>query len=125
MLGCDILNKDTDEVRQLLRTADDFLESSCALSAEDYRQAFCNIQNNAISVKDCLVLANLLRSSNTTQVNEGLNLIMRLSLTSQKNKVGLTFDSTKLLKKLILERITIIYTFEIYQYNVKQFSCIL
>lgn len=86
MLGCDILNKDTDEVRQLLRTADDFLESSCALSAEDYRQAFCNIQNNAISVKDCLVLANLLRSSNTTQVNEGLNLIMRLSLTSQKNK---------------------------------------
>lgn len=58
-----------------------------SLTADAYRTAFTNIANDVVTTQDSLVLTTMLRSADTDQLDDGLMLTMKLSVSSTKNKV--------------------------------------
>ena len=57
-------------------------------TADDYKQAFINISEGIVKSQDCLILISLLRSSDTQKLTDGLQLVLKLSITTTENKVG-------------------------------------
>lgn len=57
------------------------------LTADDYREAFVNIQQGVVRPQDCLVLVAMLRAADTDKLADGLQLVLKLSVTSAENKV--------------------------------------
>lgn len=59
-----------------------------SLTADNYMQAFANIQQGVLTLPDCAVVRAMLRSSDADKLRNGLQLVLKLSITTQKNKVA-------------------------------------
>lgn len=65
--------------------------SDTPFSADDYKEAFANIEKGVVRSQECLVLISLLQSADTDTLADGLQIVTKLSVTSTENKVCLVF----------------------------------